>query len=70
MSRVPAHIIDKINKRKREKEQRPFLELPVPPPPPLPSEEDKDKDKDSGGVVIIDLTIDQSSLWDIYEMTA
>tara|TARA_X000000950_G_scaffold200081_2_gene240890 strand:+ start:14015 stop:14254 length:240 start_codon:yes stop_codon:yes gene_type:complete len=73
MSRIPAHIIEEIRKRKREKEreQRPFLELPVPPPPPeQPKDEEKDQDKDSGGVVIIDLIIDQGNLWNIIEMKA
>ena len=68
MSQVPAHIIDKIKKRREQERPRPFLELPIPePPPPEPEPEDK-KDKDSG-VVIIDLIIDQGQMWDIVEMT-
>lgn len=67
MSQVPAHIIDKIKKRKEKERPRPFLDIPVPPEPPRPPE--KKDDKDSGGVIIIDLTIDQGQAWHIIEMS-
>ena len=64
MSQVPAHIIDKIKKRREKERPRPFLDIPLPPPPKSTPEEKKD-DKDSGGVIIIDLTIDHGQAWDI-----
>ncbi len=60
MSRLPAHIIEEIKRRKRQEqeEKRPQLDLPVPPPlEPEPESPPMEEPKKDGGVVIIDLSI-------------
>jgi len=61
MSRLPAHIIEEIKKRRerKQKEQRPFLEIPAPDNDPYDENpKDDDSKKEDSGVVIIDLSID------------
>jgi len=60
MSRLPAHIIDAIRKRReQQEEQRPFLEIPAPDAEPIdPEPKEENPKKDDKGVVIIDLSID------------